>query len=333
MNLLNKKGAALVQVLLVLVVFSILITAFISVSTAEVFLGEGYNRETQAYFNARSGLDITLKLLQTTPPAVSFYLYGDLNNVTNIVSGDYISGANTAADNSAYVVYYHKVGGVTNIDSTGNVNGTRKFIKYIPPTTSGGAISPGVPPVGPGSAYDGGSASSDGVTWFDSDTGRLIADNTALTLPIILNHPSGLFKQEGYTITFKAPAAYFTEGTGIEIKKTLILIADFIYFSGPITLGPGNVNNTELILHINKSEIKGRDIGGIVNGPQYGVVYIGSTVQGTGTSPGYYYFQDGTDLLDPKPKQLIPISDISKVDFNSLHYTITTSEGSGGVFK
>lgn len=125
----NEKGFVMPLALMVMFVVSLLGIALWQYSMTDTLQVTNELERMQAYYLAKSGADITMKILVTRSGELNnmpFYLYGDLNNL-NVVYGIYDGSRN----NSQIVVTVVSEGSNKGkISSIGNINGVINKVEF-----------------------------------------------------------------------------------------------------------------------------------------------------------------------------------------------------------
>jgi len=347
----NNRGAALVQILIVMLVLSILGTFFLSLSNTEFWQGEREHRKVQAYYYARSGIEAVLSLfISGSQPSMPFFLYGSLDGLSSS------PGSNAEGIDEDIVALVTRSGNEITVSSTGTFKGVKSTLKYIFTFTEGSQGSPVIPSTGPGGeGVSGGPPLPDGsggIGWYDY-YGILTRGNPVPSdKPVIFQSPDPgrpfIYKNDN-SANYYAPAMYFLDSPDslvVEYNKELRLYTNFIYFAGDVNGMPQNHPDQRgmLTLRVYDSQIDGSSIGGI-SGFKYGVIYIGRRLKNADGDDvtylsddedrGFYYFQSGMNLLwddidtSIAQKKLIKIDNINDVDFSRLGYVINITGGIG----
>lgn len=126
----NEKGFAMPLAIIVTLVVSLLGATLWQYSMSDTLQVERDAQRVQAYYLAKSGADVTIKLMNNRPPQElndTFYLYGDLNNL-NVVVGNYDNSKN---NNKLVITVVSDGSSKGMLTSTGNFNGVTKKIEYM----------------------------------------------------------------------------------------------------------------------------------------------------------------------------------------------------------
>jgi hypothetical protein len=353
----NNKGTALVHVLLVLILLATLGTFFISFSANEYLQAENSNKGTQAYYYARSGVDIVLRKfmddLAGTYNSLPFGIYGSVNGTVGQrpLNDPLFPVLSNGKEIVAHVTATSRSDGGYNIkiDSTGTVQEIKKGIVYTFTYKPGSSTTDPLPPVDAINVNDN---TGDEVVWYQTSNHNLqsIKDPEETTDMTVLVEDS--VTQQSHNNVLMAQSMYFTglnDSLTISKNQQLIMDCNFVSFLGDVD-GEADDKKQEktgaLILNVNGSELPGENIsvtqpnGSVVSGTTgklYGVVFIGrqirnssSVLLGSTTQPGgYYYFPSGVDLTSSAGiASLIKIYDFNRIDTGKLKVTINTNSGS-----
>lgn len=283
----HEKGAALISVLMVVVVFLLLGTALLQWTAVEAIQVQRQERQLQAHYLARSGLDVALNyVFEQVAQGISVkdMKLSDLKYPVGGVGSYEVTFTKGSEKQESVEI---RVRGY--LTGPVPVEETIKAYLELPKTTTAEEIGWGEKR-GPHLDLRFPDKEYDGLVSF-------VADNQVVT---INNNRYG-DKDRGYNHYFKAPAMVFSSDTlSIENGSTLHLYTDFVAFRTKIKLlGSDNL----LTLNVNTNPI-------IEDGVKYGVVYFAKTLSGV-DRPGYYKFRDGTTWENGTlrtPGYLIPTS-------------------------
>jgi hypothetical protein len=289
----HEKGAALISVLMVVVVFLLLGTALLQWTAVEAIQVQRQERQLQAHYLARSGLDVALNyVFEQVAQGISVkdMKLSDLKYPVGGVGSYEVTFTKGSEKQESVEI---RVRGYL----TGPVPVEETIKAYLELTTAeeigwGEKRGKHLDLRFPDKEYD-------GLVLF-------VADNQVVTI----NDNSYGDKDRGYNHYFKAPAMVFSSATlSIKNGSTLHLYTDFVAFGTEIKLlGKDNL----LTLNVNTNPI-------IEDGVKYGVVYFARTLSGV-DRPGYYKFRDGTTWENGTlrtPGYLIPTSSTELLTFFS----------------
>lgn len=283
----HEKGAALISVLMVVVVFLLLGTALLQWTAVEAIQVQRQERQLQAHYLARSGLDVALNyVFEQVAQGISVkdMKLSDLKYPVGGVGSYEVTFTKGSEKQESVEI---RVRGY--LTGPVPVEETIKAYLELPKTARAEDIGWGIKRA-PHLDLRFADEEYDGLVSF-------VADNQVVT---INNNRYG-DKDRGYNHYFKAPAMVFSSDTlSIENGSTLHLYTDFVAFRTKIKLlGSDNL----LTLNVNTNPI-------IEDGVKYGVVYFATTLSGV-DRPGYYKFRDGTTWENGTlrtPGYLIPTS-------------------------
>lgn len=284
----HEKGAALISVLMVVVVFLLLGTALLQWTAVEAIQVQRQERQLQAHYLARSGLDVALNyVFEQVAQGISVkdMKLSDLKYPVGGVGSYEVTFTKGSEKQESVEI---RVRGY--LTGPVPVEETIKAYLELPKTTTAEEIGWGEKR-GPHLDLRFPHKEYDGLVSF-------VADNQVVT---INNNRYG-DKDRGYNHYFKAPAMVFSSDTlSIKNGSTLHLYTDFVAFRTEKIelLGSDNL----LTLNVNTNPI-------IEDGVKYGVVYFATTLSGV-DRPGYYKFRDGTTWENGTlrtPGYLIPTS-------------------------
>ena len=252
-----EKGAALISVLMVVVVFLLLGTALLQWTAVEAIQVQRQERQLQAHYLARSGLDVALNyVFEQVAQGISVkdMKLSDLKYPVGGVGSYEVTFTKGSEEQESVEI---RVRGY--LTGPVPVEETIKAYLELPKTARAEDIGWGIKRA-PHLDLRFADEEYDGLVSF-------VADNQVVT---INNNRYG-DKDRGYNHYFKAPAMMFSSDTlSIENGSTLHLYTDFVAFRTKTKLlGSDNL----LTLNVNTNPI-------IEDGVKYGVVYFAKTLSG-----------------------------------------------------
>lgn len=324
---LNQEGGyVFLAVLVVILLLSLLGGAYVLATNFELRQSQRHSDSKQAYYHARSGVEITVNALmknadtffnETNEP---FYFKGDLDSL-NEVSFGFGEFDNYSDEDFVSVVEWDGEKGT--IRSTGYYN-REQYIVRRSFQVADGDIDIRIPL---SSSADARSA-DDGLEWINVNNGRLnIPNNTEDSThdgPVLFSNKDG--EDSNYIVitegdagghssrSLTAPIMYFTDepdSLHMDNQNAILnLETDVLVFNGNVLLGPHNQRfRGSINLSTHNSTLTGADIQEAGNphspidpGARYGLLYIGGdfVCYKTGdllfSQSGYFYFPHGIEL-------------------------------------
>ncbi len=344
----DQRGSALILALLIMMILTMLSGGLITVVITDARLSAAYNNRIQAYYYAKSGMEVAVDTIQQAALELlgtnqgDFYLSGSLSNMTlglGTYTGQYDDNLDIIVE-----VEWNGDTGEGKITTTGHhqdvSNSLIREFDYSALINEDALLNP--------SSEDYVLAEEMIPAWHTT-SGRTngqvsIYGGNNHADPVIWSHTQVIYDDTPSVKTFRSPVMYFVDVHEAEYDSSirvhpnangLVLRTNFIKFDGNVVFQHHGIDTGGLRLKTNSSNLIGADIGALdVAGNAafdyriYGVLYLEKSIvqehSGNITEvrpslgSGFYYFPDGINLALNNSTVEIGLDRLIKVSYADI---------------